>query len=186
MSSGGGSGPTSAGASGFRWWIVIVAVVAVLLLVGAAYLVSALTRPEPDTLATTGELDVPVRDAIIDLETAEIFESTYGEVTPGGDVWFSDTDTFLSGLPGPGPLFVSSFASGIAVVPDGGHDTCRAAMQPVEGVTSENFVEVPDASEPTFVCLITGERQYAVLEIAPQEEGVPTRVVSYAVWGGTA
>jgi hypothetical protein len=184
----------------FPWWIVIVA--AAVLLVGGGILIWILTRPDnppagaahseaPSASATVpmlahGTVTFNVGNALVDFEGSEPTISLFGycKFIPGSDLCFYDQDIADGEVPAFEPLSVSSTVfAGVAIVADGDRDTCVEAMSDPE---TPSGVSVPDLPIPTFVCFITGQRHYAVLEISPQKEGDPLRTVSYTVWEGNA
>uniref|UniRef100_S0DE06 Uncharacterized protein n=1 Tax=termite gut metagenome TaxID=433724 RepID=S0DE06_9ZZZZ len=187
----------------FPWWIVIVAVVAILVLAGGGLLIWELLRdrstpsesptptdamptptPSPTPSVHTQMSDtVSMRDSILDLESGAVWELTNGKFIPGGDVWFYDSNAVFEGGAGSSELLLSSFNSSIAIVPDAELETCRAAMAPgADGQTPPTYTTIVDLAVPQHVCLITGERHYAVFTVAPQVTGVPDRQIDWIVW----
>jgi hypothetical protein len=185
----------------FPWWIVIVAVVALLVLAGGGILIYFLTRGDTgaETVTTPSATPTPTPtvelfaenaftlrtgDAMVDFEGPELWTFTYCKFLPEADLCFYDQDVLNSGVPAGEPLYVSSATNaGVAIAPDGDYETC---VEELSDLTVGTSATVSDVSTTTYVCFITGDRRYALLEVGPQGEGVPDRRIRYIVWEGTA
>ncbi|GAA1975000.1 hypothetical protein [Microbacterium pumilum] len=154
----------------FPWWIVIVAAVALLLLVGGGILIWNLTRPNPQPSPTdTGPAVLRSETFLFDTATRDVDLDLDG-VT---DIQLSDAD-LSPAVPAGRPTTVFGNMRGVAFIPAPTFEQCR-------DVFLQQFVEVPEADDGTFVCVFTSEGHAGVLEFGPTQPD-QSREVKATVW----
>jgi hypothetical protein len=158
----------------FPWWILIVVLVALLVLAGGGILVYNLTRPdpEPSPSPTPSDTGPPIlRTDALTFDTATLDLDL--DLDGIGDVQLADAD-LSPAVPAERPTTVFGLMRGVAFVPAPTFEQCR-------DVFLQEFVEVPEVDDGTFVCVFTSEGHAGLLEFR-QTQPDQSREILVTVW----